>query len=67
MSGKFYFPSTKEALRQRKSEEKKRKRALLDTFMVDHHTAIRSSGPTMTSKPLPAKSSKKARLSKGEG
>ena len=65
MSGKFLF-FAKEAMGQRKGE-KKQKRSMPDTFMVDDHTATRSSVPMESIESSPAMSSKKMRLSEAEG
>ena len=57
MSGNFSFPSAKEAMGQRKSE-KKRKRTLIDTFIIDDRLTAKLSAAMGSSKPFPTKSSR---------
>ena len=69
ITGKFSFPYAKEALKQRKSEgDKKRKKEMHDTSIVDDKPATGSNAPAMSSKASPAKSStKRSRSSHEEG
>ena len=60
MSGKFSYPSAKEARRLRTSE-KKRKRPLVDTSIIDDRVAAKSIVVPMLAKPSPTKSSRKTR------
>ena len=60
MSGKFSYPSVKEARRLRKSE-KKRKRALVDTFFIDNCVAVKLVVAPGSVEPSPARSSKKTK------
>ena len=66
MSGKFSFPSAKEAMRQRKSE-KKRKRAFIDTFVVDDRPTAKSSATLGSVEPSLAKSSRNTKPDEFEG
>ena len=60
MSGKFSYPFVKEAKGLRTSE-KKRKRPLVDTYIVDDRVAAKLVVTPRSAEPSPAKSSKKSK------
>ena len=60
MSKKFSYPSAKEA-RELRTSEKKRKRPLVDTSVIDDRAATKSVVAPGSTEPSPAKSSKKSK------
>ena len=66
MSGKFSFLSAKEALGQRKAENKC-KRMMPDTSVVDDHLTAGSSVPAGSTEPSLAKFLRKTKSSEVEG
>lgn len=67
MSGKFTVPSAKDALRQRKGDERKRKQLFPDTSILDNRPTAGLSAPAGSSEPSLANSLKKTKSNEVEG